>query len=222
GVALRELVASAAVANARAFAGHDYVGYHTFMALAPSFAMAELLPEKERALPVLKVIHRNSRTMGSGPGRPADRMGHAEPAELKGDQPAGKLMLEASRAKRLAEADGIFLAAAKNSLHDGYNELQDIVHDEVNVHRVVLAWRSWETIDFTGTDHARTLLRQSIHFCCDERNGGDQSIRALLPQLMEKYRLMDKKVGTKEGDDSWMEHLSQTVYGGTREDAAGA
>jgi len=95
GVSLRDLVAAAALANARAFAGHDYVGYHTFMALAPSFAMAELLPEKERALPVLKVIHRNSRTMGIGPGRPADRMGHAEPVQLTGDQPAGKLLLGA-------------------------------------------------------------------------------------------------------------------------------
>jgi hypothetical protein len=223
GVSLRDLVAAAALANARAFAGHDYVGYHTFMALAPSFAMAELLPEKERALPVLKVIHRNSRTMRSGPGRPADRMGHAEPVQLKGDQPVEKLLLEASRARRVAEAEGIFLAAAKDSLQDGYNELQAIVHDEVNVHRVVLAWRSWETIDFTGTDHARTLLRQSVHFCCDEHNSsGVQSIRTLLPQLMDKYRLMDKPVGTKEGDDGWVERLSQTVYAETREQAAGA
>lgn len=222
GVALRELVAAAALANARAFAGHDYDGYHTFMALAPSYAMAEVMPEKERPLPVLKVIHRNSRTMKSGPGRPADRMTHAEPVELKGNQPAGKLMLEASRARRLKEADGIFLTAAKDSLENAYNDLQNLVHDEVNVHRVVLAWRSWETIDFTGKDHARTLLRQSVHFCCDERNGGDSSIRTLLPQLMEKHHLMDRKIGTKEADDAWVERLGQTVYAEKREDAAGA
>src|SRR4051794_9647373 len=222
GVALRELVAAAAVANARAFGGHDYVGYHTFMALAPSFTMAELLPEKERALPIIKVIHRNSRTMGSGPGRPADRLGHAEPADLKGDQPVSKLLVEATRARRIAEADGIFLAAVKRSLQGAYNDLQPVVHDEVNVHRVVLAWRSWETIDFTGQDHARTLLRQSIHFCSDARNSGDQSIRTLLPGWMEKYRLMEKAVGTRKADDAWVERLGQTVYGQPREQAAEA
>src|SRR5205814_1380082 len=133
GTDLKALTAAGALANARAFGGHDYDGYHTFMAMAPSFAMAQLLPEKERALPVIKVIHRNSRTMRSGPGRPADRLGHAEPAELKGSQPVGKLLLEASRARRIAEADGIFLAAAKNSLHDAYNDLQPLIQDEMNV-----------------------------------------------------------------------------------------
>jgi len=190
--------------------------------LAPSFSMAELLPEKERALPIIKVIHRNSRTMGSGPGRPADLLGHAEPAKLKGDQPVGKLLLEATRARHTAEADGIFLAAAKNSLQDAYNDLQPVVHDEANVHRVVLAWRSWETIDFTGQDHARTLLRQSVHFGCDTKHSGDQSIRTVLPGLMEKYRLMEKAVGTKPADDAWVERLSKTVYAEPREQAAEA
>src|SRR5262249_1478245 len=69
GVTLRELVAAGAVCNARAFGGHDYDGYHTFMAMAPSFAMAQEMPEKERPLPIIKVLHRNSRTMGSGPGK---------------------------------------------------------------------------------------------------------------------------------------------------------
>jgi hypothetical protein len=220
GVTLRELIAAGAVCNARAFGGHNYDGYHTFMALAPSFAMAQEMPEKERSLPIIKVLHRNSRTMGSAPGKHPDRLGSPEPAELKGDQPAGKLLLEATRAKRIAEADRIFLAAAKTSLEDGYNELQTVVQDDINVHRVVLAWRSWETIDFTGQDHARTLLRQSVHFCCDET--WPNAIRTVLPQLMDKYKLMDRAVGRKEADDAWVERLSQTVYAGKREDAAEA
>src|SRR5262245_59100769 len=95
GVSLRDLVAAGAVSNARAFGGHDYDGYHTFMAMAPSFAMAQELPEKERALPIIKVLHRNARTMRSGPSKPDDRLGKAEPAEVKADQPVGKLLLEA-------------------------------------------------------------------------------------------------------------------------------
>src|SRR5687767_1203715 len=36
GVETRQLVAAAALANARTFGGQDYVGFHTFMALAPA------------------------------------------------------------------------------------------------------------------------------------------------------------------------------------------
>jgi len=222
GATLRDLVAAAAVANARAFGGHNYDGYHTFMALAPSFKMAEMMPKKEAALPVIKVIHRNSRTMRSGPDKPADRLKDVKPGELKGDESPGKQMLEAARAKKLDVADGLFVAASKNSLESAYNELQEVVHDEVNVHRVVLAWRSWETIDFTGVEHARTLLRQSIHFCCDGNQNNNQSIGKMLSGLMDKHKLMDKKLGTKEADDAWVEKLSKVVYGETRENAAEA
>src|SRR5438270_6112101 len=61
GTELRTLVAAAALANARAFGGHDYNGYHTFMALTPAYLMAQELPEERRPLPVLKVLHRNAR-----------------------------------------------------------------------------------------------------------------------------------------------------------------
>jgi len=220
GVTLHDLVAAGALSNARAFGGHDYDGYHTFMAMAPAFAMAQELPEKDRALPILKVLHRNSRTMGSGPGRKPDRLGKAEPADLKGE-PASKLLLEATRKHRLADVDRIYLAMAKEPLDQMYEELQDVYHDDLNVHRVVLAWRSWETIGFTGQDHARTLLRQTVHFCSDETQP-NQPFRTVLPQLMEKYRLMEKTPGKKEAEDAWVERLSQTVYAQPREQAAEA
>ncbi|MCE9532043.1 MAG: hypothetical protein K8T89_13100, partial [Planctomycetes bacterium] len=222
GTSLRDLVSAGALCNARAFGGHDYDGYHTFMALAPSFAMAQALPEKERAVPVLKVLHRNARTMGSGPNRkPTNRLEAVEPAELKADQSVGKLLVDATRNKKIQDADRLFEAAAKVSLDGAYNDLQEIVHDDANVHRVVLAWRAWETIDFTGKEHARTLLRQSIHFCCDE-NKNVKTIRNVLPQMMDKYRLMDKAIGKKEADDNWVEKLSMTFYGSSREQAAEA
>jgi hypothetical protein len=224
GVTLRDLVAAGAVANARAFAGHDYDGYHTFMAMAPAFSMAQELPDKERTIPIIKVLHRNGRTMGSGPGKTINRLKPVEPAEVTGDPPVGKRLLEASRAHRIPEAERLFLAAAKGSLQDGYNDLLPLVQDDLNVHRVVLAWRSWETIDFTGQDHARTLLRQSIHFCCDSenRNRGNHPIQTVLPQLMDKYRLMDKPVGKRTADDAWVDRLARAVYGDKREQAAEA
>src|SRR5262245_10724636 len=46
GTELRQLVTAAALANARTFGGEDYVGFHTMMALAPSFHMAQELPKE--------------------------------------------------------------------------------------------------------------------------------------------------------------------------------
>ena len=47
GTELKQLVAAAALANARTFGGEDYVGFHTLMALAPAYHMARELPEDE-------------------------------------------------------------------------------------------------------------------------------------------------------------------------------
>src|SRR6516165_5775503 len=69
GTELRTVVAAAALANARAFGGHNYDGYHTFMAMAPSYHMAQELPANRRALPVLKVLHRNARFIQRTGGR---------------------------------------------------------------------------------------------------------------------------------------------------------
>src|SRR5204862_3838290 len=60
GADLRQLVAAAALANARAFGGEDYVGFHTMMALAPAYHMARELPKEKQALPILKVLYRNT------------------------------------------------------------------------------------------------------------------------------------------------------------------
>ena len=60
GTELKQLVAAAALTNARAFGGEDYVGFHTLMAIAPSMHMAGELPQNRRALPVLKVLFRNA------------------------------------------------------------------------------------------------------------------------------------------------------------------
>ena len=50
GTDIREVVAAAALANARTFGGEDYVGFHTLMALAPAYHMTRELPEDRRAL----------------------------------------------------------------------------------------------------------------------------------------------------------------------------
>ena len=51
GAEMRDIVAAAALANARTFGGEDYIGFHAFMALAPAFAMTKEVPAERRALP---------------------------------------------------------------------------------------------------------------------------------------------------------------------------
>src|SRR5204863_3164790 len=61
GTGLKQLVAAAALANARAFGGEDYVGFHTLMALPPAYPMSQEEPDERKApLAVLKVLYRNS------------------------------------------------------------------------------------------------------------------------------------------------------------------
>ena len=69
GTELKQLVAAAALANARTFGGEDYVGFHTLMALAPAFHMSRQLPDDRRALPVLKVLYRNTNRIHEQIGR---------------------------------------------------------------------------------------------------------------------------------------------------------
>src|SRR5204863_7587362 len=60
GTTLRELVAAGALANSRTFGGEDYIGFHTLAAMGPAFHMANELPAERRALPVFKVLYRNT------------------------------------------------------------------------------------------------------------------------------------------------------------------
>jgi hypothetical protein len=69
GTDLRTLTAAGALANARTFGGEDYVGFHTFMALAPAYRMAKELPLNQQPLPVLKVLYRNANRIQEFGGR---------------------------------------------------------------------------------------------------------------------------------------------------------
>src|SRR5437660_2084775 len=82
GTDLKDLVAAGAFANARAFGGEDYTGYHTMMALAPAYHMARELPAERQALPVLKVLYRNSSRIQDKNASHTDILHPVLPAEL--------------------------------------------------------------------------------------------------------------------------------------------
>ena len=115
-------------------------------------------------------------------------------------------MLEASRAHRIPEADRIFVAAASRSLQDAYNEMQVLVHDTWTS----TAWCWPGAPGRRSTSPARSMpapccASRSTSAADEDNDGGNRNIRTVLPQLMEKYRLMEKTLGKKEADDAWVE-----------------
>ncbi len=229
GASLRELVAAAALANARQFGGHDYVGWHTFMALAPAFEMAKELPGPRQALPVLKVLYRNAQAIQRTGGRQNEALKPVAPRSLPEGRSGSELLREAIQNRDLAAADAIFAALARRTPEDAYNDLQPIVEEAIfpdadGIHCAVLAWRAWATLDLTGKEHAQTLLRQSVHFCMDRErrtdNGLEPSIRTLLPRLLDRHKLIGRTPGTRPAEDAWVDKLAQTITAGNHEQAA--
>ena len=224
GTEIRSLVAAAALANARAFGGQDYEGYHALMALAPAYHMAQELPEAQRALPVLKVLYRNTshiQQMGCG-HREAIR-----PVDPAGATATVESLREAERRQDMDGAERAFAALMTGSLDGAYNDLQYLVQDNADVHRVVLAWRAWALLDLTGKEHAHTLLRQSVRYCVDQEANvrkykqGDP-LRTLLPRLLDQYKLLSRTPGERRPDDAWVLDLAHTIYAADRSKAADA
>lgn len=226
GTDLRELVAAAALANARAFGGQDYDGYHALMALLPAYQMSRELPEAERALPVMKVLYRNTNHIQRAGGRSHETLHPIEPASA-GGRPGAESLREAARKRDMEEAERSFAAIAAGPLDGAYNDLLYLVQDHANVHRVVLAWRAWALLDLTGKEHAHTLLRQSVRFCVDEeasirKHSVGDPLRALLPRLLDEHHLLGLPAGERQPDDDWVGRLGQTIYASDRPGAAEA
>lgn len=221
GVTLRDLTAAAALANARTFGGEDYVGFHTMMALAPAFHMSRELPEESRALPILKVLYRNTARIQEHGGRKSEVL--LPVAESPAPVATGGESLRAAvRANDLAKAEQILAAATKVSPDEAFNELLIAVEDQTEVHRVVLPYRTWDLLGLIGRDQAHTLLRQSVHYCVKAGASQNHEAVALLPKLLDEHKLDGRESGTRRGDDAWLEELSSTIFKSTPAQAASA
>jgi len=214
GTDLRTLVAAGAFANARTFGGQDYVGFHTFMALAPAYEMARELPTERQPLPVLKVLYRNANRIQEFGGRRHEVLHPVAATALPEGHNGGELLREATRGRNVQKAEQTFAALAQGPAGEAFNHLQYSVQDEVDVHRVVLAWRAWMILDLAGMEQAHTMLRQSVRYCTtrEPKEGHRSPIRTLLPKLFDRYGLLSRPLGTRRPDDAWIEQMGQCIY----------
>jgi hypothetical protein len=198
------------------------------MALPPAYHMAgeERDPDR-RPLAVLKVLVRNAARLKEAGADKADTLKPVEPGPVASDRPGGEQLRDAARKADLAAAERTFATLAKGSAEDALNHLIVMADDATEVHRTVLVSRSWELLGFVGTDKAHTLLRQSVHYCVKaERNGSQakhyQSIRDLLPKLLDRHGLLGRSPGTRSADDDWVAKFADTLFRATPEQAAEA
>ncbi len=227
GIELRQLVAAAALANARTFGGEDYVGFHTMMALAPAYHMATELPEAQKPLPVFKVLYRNTERIQKVGGRRAEVLRPVRPAAVPSPAAGGEVLRDAVRGKEMERAERTFAALARGKAADALNNLLWAVQDNTEVHRVVLPYRAWDLLDVIGCEHAHTLLRQSLRYCVkSERdwrhNAQTDEPRKLLAKLLDDHKLLDQPAGTRAADDAWVQQMSQTIFESSPQAAADA
>lgn len=222
GTELRQLVAAGAFANARTFGGEDYVGFHTMMALAPGFYMAQELPVEQQPLPVLKVLYRNTHRIQESGGREHEVLRPVTAAVRPQGVDAGEWLREAVRSKDAGRAEAAFAAIA-GTPEDALDALLHEVQDETEVHRIVLPYRAWDLLGLIGREQATTMLRQSVRYCVKAESwGGRNRSRELLPKLLEEHRLLDARPGTRLAEDQWVEDLSMTIFKSNPEQAAAA
>jgi hypothetical protein len=225
---LESLVAACSLANARAFGGQNYDGYHAQMALMPAYAMAGQLPERLRPLPVLKVVHRTAGFIQETGNDEEDTLRPLpEPEPTTREEGVARLR-RALVERDMAGAETAFASLEANGVRAAYDDLQPILQENLDVHRVVLAWRAWEVMELTGEEHARTLLRQSVRFCIDaedrrvSRGKPEPLLRTLLPELLEEHGLDRAVAGMRRGSDDEVEALSRAVFASDKPDAAAA
>ncbi len=225
GTELRSLLAAGALANARTFGGEDYIGYHTLMALAPAWHMAQELPKASQALPVFKVLFRNTARIQEHGGCASEVM-HAVPsAPLPEGATAGPALQEAMRRKDMEGTERLFAGMVAGNPEAAFQALLHAVQDHTEVHRVVLPYRAWDLLGLIGREHAHTLLRQSVRYCVKAESwsgANDTEPRTLLPRLLDEHKLHDRAPGTRRADDPWIESFSTTIFSSTAPQAAAA
>jgi len=227
GTTLKDLTAAAALANARAFGGEDYIGFHTLMALGPALYMAGQEEGKDAALPVLKVLYRNTEQIqktgksSSDTIKPIQLVASALPS---GANEAEALREAVHRGDRSA-AEQLLATSVAHSPTNGFNALLPTVDESTDVHRVVLMHRAWDMLSIVGQENALSMLRQSLGYCLKNEKYAVQyagDVRKTLPRVMDQFKLDTRECGTKEVDAKWVMDMVNTLFTATPQQGAEA
>lgn len=226
-VDLKTLIGAGALANAVAFGGCDYVGFHTAMAMLPALEMSRMLGDRRQPLPILKVLYRNSQQIQSVGGASTTTLEAIQAAEHASEGDVGVQLRDACRQADAARGERL-LAGVGGTALDAFNALQPAIQDDLNVHRFVFAHRTYGLVGLLGQEYSYTMLRQCVRLCADherdrvEHKQSEPPIRALVPKLLDHYRLVGKKLGRRDPGDAAVDDLSLAIYNGSREAAADA
>jgi hypothetical protein len=188
--------------------------------------MAGELPPARRALPVFKVLYRNSTRLQERGGRNAQTLRRVQPQAPPQGQSIGEATRAAARRSDMNAAERTFASTAAGSAEDAFNHLLTLVADAAEVHRVVLPYRAWDLLGIIGRDQAHTLLRQSVRFCVRGENARYVAsvgrVREEIPRILDRHRLIGRQRGTRTPDDRQLEELSMVIFRGSPEQAADA
>lgn len=224
GTPLKQLVSAAVLANARSFGGEDYIGFHTLMALMPAWQMAGKLPAGQSALPVFKVLYRNTARIQANGGQSAEVLAEISPLPDPARSSAAALHA-AVKARDVATAEGVLAALVGQDRQQALAALLECVEDDTEVHRTVLPYRAWDLMNLVGQEHALTLLRQSLRYCVmaeKYRRPEWEAHGKVLTRLLEEHRLLDRPAGSRPAEDGTVEELAQLIFASSPEEAAGA
>ena len=220
----KSLIAAGALSNARTFGGEDYIGFHTFMALAPALKMSSIMPAGAEALPIFKVLYRNSQRINDVGGRSAETL-HAVSQPDPSALVTAADLYSAIRARETDRSEQLLAALTSADRQTALDALIPAVQDNPEVHRTVLPYRAWAMQDIVGTEHALTLLRQSLRYCLKSephrRAEWDEHSRMLVG-LLDEYHLNGAQPGQKAADDDFVRHLTETFATASPEDSARA
>ena len=216
GSSLQQLITSAALANARAFGGEDYVGFHTFMALMPALRMSRQLPAEMQALPVLKVLYRQAARLEESDHHHNDTL---KPVTGNTAAAASTTLAQALTAsvhqQDRAAADQLLTSAAHQSPDTAWNSLLPTGFEAPEVHRIVLAHRAWDMLDLAGHSHADAILRQSLHYCIQvepNRQKGSHNVSEPLAAMIEdSFAGISASAQPQAIDAQWVQQFSELL-----------
>jgi hypothetical protein len=201
------------------------------MAMLPALEMSRSLPAARQPLPVLKVLYRNAQQIqevGTTSQAALEALAEAEhAAEHADDGDLGVQIRDACRVADFRRGENLLAKVAHEPL-DAFNALQPAVQDDLNVHRFVFAHRVYGLVGLLGKEYSYAMLRQCVRFCADHERGRiankhpESPIRAILPKLLDQYKLDGKQLGKRDPGDAAVEALANTIYNSSRDVAAEA